>query len=66
MESKNDPDWVLVSKGGGYSKWCGLNYFKVKWGKEAEFIKQHPGSAIRNLKYMSETDLVLVIQEHKD
>lgn len=56
--NRNDPDWVLVSKGGGYSKWSGLNLFKVKWGKEAEFIKANPGSAVRNLKYMKETDLV--------
>ncbi|KAE8561750.1 Eco57I restriction-modification methylase domain-containing protein [Paenibacillus polymyxa] len=54
----NDPDWVLVSKGGGYSKWSGLNHYKVKWGKDAEYIKLHPGSAVRNLKHMNETELV--------
>lgn len=55
---QDDPDWKLVSKGGGYSKWSGLNLFKVKWGKEAEYIRQHPSSALRNLKYMDETELV--------
>lgn len=55
---QGDPNWVLVSKGGGYSKWSGLNIYKVKWGKDAEFIKEHPSSALRNLKYMSETQLV--------
>jgi len=54
----DDPDWVLVSKGGGYSKWSGLNHFKVRWGKDAEYIKLNRGSAVRNLKYMSETELV--------
>lgn len=54
----DDPEWVLVSKGGGYSKWSGLNLYKVKWGKNAEYIKQHPSSALRNLKYMKDTELV--------
>lgn len=55
---QDDPDWKLVSKGGGYSKWSGLNIYKVKWGEEAEYIKQHPGSALRNLKHMDSTELV--------
>lgn len=55
---QDDPEWKLVSKGGGYSKWSGLNLYKVKWGNEAEYIKEHPGSALRNLQYMDETELV--------
>lgn len=54
----SDPDWIFVSKGGGYSKWCGLNLYKIKWGKDAEYIREHPGSALRNLKYFKDTELV--------
>lgn len=54
----NDTDWKLVSKGGGYSRWYGLNNFVVKWGKDAEFIKRQPGSALRNEKYFAQTQLV--------
>lgn len=55
---QNDPDWIPVSKGGGFCKWAGLNIYKVKWGRNAELIKNNPGSAIRNLKYIEETELV--------
>ena len=31
-EHLNDPEWVPVSKGGSYSRWCGLNsYFPDVW-----------------------------------
>ncbi len=53
-----DSDWVPVSKGGGYSRWQGLNYYCVKWGTDGEFIKSQPGSAIRNAAYFEETELV--------
>lgn len=54
----NPEDWELVSKGGGYSKWHGLNYFKVKWGKDASLIKNSPGSALRNIELIDKTELV--------
>jgi hypothetical protein len=53
-----NPDWKLVSKGGGFSKWIGLNYYKVKWGENAEIIKANKGSAIRNIDKISKTQLV--------
>jgi hypothetical protein len=53
-----DPDWRLVSKGGGYSRWQGLNYCVVKWGTDGEYIKETKGSALRNVKHFSETKLV--------
>ncbi len=53
-----DKDWVLVSKGGGYSKWNGLNIYKVHWGSQGEIIKSNPKSVIRNADYFSETELV--------
>lgn len=53
-----DDDWVLVSKGGGYSRFEGLNCYCVKWGKSGEYIKATRGSAIRNANYFSETQLV--------
>lgn len=53
-----DKDWVLVSKGGGYSRFEGLNSYCVKWGKEGEYIKATKGSAIRNANYFNETQLV--------
>lgn len=57
-EKCNDPDWCLVSKGGGYSKWHGLNYYVVKWGKDASFIKTNKGSAVRNIEHIDSTELV--------
>jgi len=57
-EVNGSPDWVLVSKGGGFSKWVGLNYYKVKWGVNAEKIKANKGSALRNLDKISSTQLV--------
>ena len=54
----DSPEWKLVSKGGGYSKWQGLNIYKVKWGQNGELIIQNPGSAIRNLKEIPMTELV--------
>lgn len=57
-EVNGSPDWKLVSKGGGFSKWMGLNYYKVKWGVNAEKIKANKGSALRNLDKISTTQLV--------
>ncbi len=54
----DDKDWVSVSKGGGYSKWSGLNYYSVKWGEDACHIKNNKGSAIRNLDHIEDTELV--------
>lgn len=51
-------DWKLVSKGGGYSKWQGLNYYKVLWGDSGELISENPGSALRNVKEQGATELV--------
>lgn len=53
-----DNEWVLVSKGGGYSRWCGLNHYCVKWGHDGEYIKATKGSAIRNASYFSQTQMV--------
>ena len=53
-----EKDWVLVSKGGGYSRFEGLNTYSVKWGKNGEYIKSTNGSAIRNANYFDETQLV--------
>lgn len=57
-EVNGSPDWKLVSKGGGFSKWIGMNYYKVKWGVDAEKIRANKGSALRNLDKMSSTQLV--------
>lgn len=57
-EHIGDEVWCPVSKGGGYSRWLGLNCYAVKWGKNGEFIKATNGSAIRNAKYFNETQLV--------
>jgi hypothetical protein len=57
-EHIDDTNWCPVSKGGGYSRWLGLNSYSVKWGKDGEFIKNTPGSAIRNIKYFNATQLV--------
>ncbi len=57
-EVNGSPDWKLVSKGGGFSKWVGLNYYKVNWGVNAEKIKANKGSALRNLNKIASTQLV--------
>jgi hypothetical protein len=57
-EVNGSPDWKLVSKGGGFSKWSGLNYYKVLWGKNAEIIKANKGSALRNIDKIPSTQLV--------
>jgi len=53
-----DNDWIPVSKGGGYSRWQGLNHYCVKWGKNGEYIKAQKGSAIRNANYFDNTQMV--------
>lgn len=57
-EHIGDPDWRLVSKGGGYARWQGLNHYCVKWGEDGEYIRAIKGSAIRNAKYFNETQMV--------
>lgn len=54
----NGKEWKLVSKGGGFSKWQGLNIYKVKWGNNGDLIANNPGSALRNVKEMPSTELV--------
>lgn len=53
-----DPEWVSVSKAGGYSRWNGLNIYVLKWGLDGEYIRRTKGSALRNAKYFDETELV--------
>ena len=57
-EHFGDSEWKLVSKGGGYCRWEGLNSSVVKWGKEGEYIREEEGSALRNTKYFPETQMV--------
>lgn len=57
-EHIGDSDWRLVSKGGGYARWQGLNHYSVKWGEDGEYIQAIKGSAIRNAKYFNETQMV--------
>jgi len=54
----NETEWKLVSKGGGYSRWQGLNNYVVKWGTDGEYIKNTQGSALRNVKHFTETSMV--------
>lgn len=51
-------DWLLVSNGGGYCRWQGLNNSVVKWGTNGEYIKAQKGSALRNVKYFHDTQMV--------
>lgn len=57
-EHFGDDDWVSVSNGGGYCRWQGLNDRVVKWGKDGEYIKAQKGSALRNVRYFPETQMV--------
>jgi hypothetical protein len=57
-EHLGDSDWIPVSKGGGYSRWQGLNNYCVKWGTNGEYIMATKGSAIRNAKHFCNTQLV--------
>lgn len=52
------PEWKLTSKGGGFSKWQGLNVYKVKWGKNGEAIKLNRGGVLRNPSQIAKTALV--------
>lgn len=54
----SDKDWKLASKGGGYSKWEGLNIYQVKWGKNGEAIKANPGGVLRNPTEIKKSALV--------
>lgn len=51
-------DWTLVSKGGGFCKWCGLSYYKVLWGKNGEALRNNSGCALRNISEIPSTQLV--------
>lgn len=57
-EHFGDGEWIPVSNGGGYCRWEGLNNSVVKWGSDGEYIKKQKGSALRNVKYFNETQLV--------
>ncbi len=57
-EHLDDREWVPVSKGGGYSRWCGLNQYVLKWGTDGEYIRATKGSALRNTKFFNRTSLV--------
>ena len=57
-EKPNNKNWKIVSKGGSYCKWSGLNIFIVKWGENASLIRSNPGSAIRNLDKIDKAQLV--------
>lgn len=52
------PEWKLTSKGGGFSKWQGLNVYKVKWGENGEAIKKNRGGVLRNPSQIAKTALV--------
>ena len=57
-EKTKSKDWIIVSKGGGFSKWQGLNIYKVKWGKNGDAFASNKGSALRNVKEIPYTELV--------
>lgn len=57
-EHFGDNEWIAVSNGGGYCRWEGLNNSVVKWGVDGEYIREQKGSALRNVKYFDETQLV--------
>ena len=57
-EHFGDKEWIPVSNGGGYCRWEGLNNSVVKWGVNGEYVKEQKGSALRNVKYFGETQLV--------
>ncbi len=54
----NAEGWILTSKGGGFSKWQGLNYYKVRWGRDGECIKENKGGVLRNPSLIDSTELV--------
>lgn len=54
----DSPEWKLASKGGGFSKWEGLNIYKVKWGENGECIRTKNGGVLRNLREIPSAQLV--------
>ncbi len=57
-EHFSDSEWIIVSNGGGYCRWQGLNNSVVKWGEDGKYIKAQKGSALRNVKYFPVTQMV--------
>jgi len=43
--------WVLLSKGGGYSKWRGLEYYSLDWINRECIFSENPGARLQNLNY---------------
>lgn len=56
-KKSHDKDWRMVSKGGGYCKWAGLNHYAIRWGANGEYIRANPGSALRNLDKIYSAEL---------
>ena len=40
-EHLNDPEWIPVSKGGSYSRWCGLNSYANERDHVQKIVEQH-------------------------
>jgi len=49
----NNDRWKKYSKGGGYAKWTGLEYYAVDWGNSGKRIKSAKllGTALRNIQF---------------
>jgi len=47
----NKPGWVSYSKGGGYSKWGGFNYYVLDWRNGNVRYCETPGARIQNIQY---------------
>jgi len=46
-----DSGWVAYSKGGGYSKWLGFDYYSIDWRNQEVRYIDTPGSRIQNTHY---------------
>ena len=44
--------WVPISKGGGYSKWSGFDFYELEWQYSGTRVKNNSAAFIRNEQYM--------------
>jgi len=53
IEFPTNSIWRPLSKGGGYKKWYGNNYYLVKWGQVGEYIQNANlnGTRLQNVQF---------------
>jgi hypothetical protein len=63
-EVRNLERWKPLVKGGGYSKWAGLEWLVVDWQYDGSRVKSYPLSAVRNEYYYLLSGLTYTMAAH--